>query len=266
MSEEDGTSQATAAPPDDGQEAAESAPKKPGVATLATALVIVAVILVGWRLGQQRKQAAAIQAGQATLGPGPSAGPGMGGGGQGGPGMGGGPGGGGGGWTPPTPEERAKRFDQMCTELGVDATQKAAIQKIYDESMKQTQALRDKPEMSQEDRRAEMLKLREERTEKVKALLTDEQKTKYDELTARRRGGGQGGPGGPGMGGGPAGQGGGPGAEGGAPGSERGPRPEGAAPGGDRGPRPEGAAPAGDAGAPATEAPPAETKTAPAAN
>lgn len=202
---------------------------RPGPSSgLVAVLVIAAVVLVGWRMNQARHQAGAVEADQPA-------------GEAGAMGMGGG-GGGGGGWTPPTAEERAQRFDKLCEDLGVDETQKAEIQKLYDAYTEQTQALRENEDLDRDARRAEMRKLREERTAKVKALLTEEQQAKYDELTARRGGGG---PGGGGPGGGGPGMGGGPG--GGGPGAERGPRPEGGAPGGD------GTAPAGEA--PAAEAP-----------
>jgi len=95
-----------------------------------------------------------------------------------GPPPGGGPGGRRGG-----PEQR---LEMMQKELNLTADQTAKIKAIFEDGRAQMAAQRDST-ASQEDRRAKMMSLREAENTKVKAVLTDDQKVKFDAMEARMR-------------------------------------------------------------------------------
>jgi len=100
-------------------------------------------------------------------------------------------GGGGGGRGMMTPDQQVERLD---TALTLTADQKTSIKAILEASMKDQMALRDDTTLSQDDRMAKQRSIREAQTAKIKAVLTDDQKTKYDAMMAAQR---QRGPGGP---------------------------------------------------------------------
>ena len=89
-----------------------------------------------------------------------------------------------------SPEQRAGR---LAEQLGLSDDQKAKVQKIYEDSAKDMQGMQG---ASREDRMAKM----QETNEKVKGVLNDDQKKKFDEMQQqmrdRQRQGGQGGEGG----------------------------------------------------------------------
>ena len=76
-----------------------------------------------------------------------------------------------------SPEQRANR---MAEQLGLSDDQKAKVQKIYEDSAKDMQSMQG---ASREDRMAKM----QETNEKVKAVLNDDQKKKFDEMNQRMR-------------------------------------------------------------------------------
>ena len=89
------------------------------------------------------------------------------------------------------------QIDRMTTALSLTADQQTSIKAILDQSMKDNMAMRQDTSMADDDRRAKMMAMRQAQTTKIKALLTDDQKTKYDTMMANQRqrgGGGQGGP------------------------------------------------------------------------
>jgi Spy/CpxP family protein refolding chaperone len=128
-------------------------------------------------------------------GPGGPGGPG----GRGGPGGPGGPGGRGG--FNMDPAQMAARDEQTATALGLNDDQKAKFLAIRAETRKQQAAL------SQDERQTRGRELRQAERDKINAILTPEQQTKYDQMRPRGgRGGGPGGwPGGGPGGGGPGG-------------------------------------------------------------
>lgn len=90
-----------------------------------------------------------------------------------------------------------RRFDEMKTNLGLSEDQATKIQAIMKEAAPAMQALRDDTSLSQEDRRAKFQELRKQTDEKIGAVLTPEQKTKWEaareERRKQRQGGGGGG-------------------------------------------------------------------------
>jgi len=101
------------------------------------------------------------------------------------PGQGGGQGRGG---MMMSPEQRANR---LAEQLSLSDDQKAKVQKIYEDAQKDMQGMQG---ASREDRMAKM----QATNEKVKAVLTDDQKKKFDEMQQRMRDRQRGGPGGEG--------------------------------------------------------------------
>jgi len=97
---------------------------------------------------------------------------------------GGGPGGGRG---------RGLNADMLAEQLGLSADQKTKVAAIIQKQREQMEAI------PQEERREKGRALREETDKAISAVLTDEQKKKFEEMRANRPRGGQGGgPGGEG--------------------------------------------------------------------
>ncbi|MDR1707078.1 DUF4890 domain-containing protein [Dysgonomonas sp.] len=80
-----------------------------------------------------------------------------------------------------TPEERAKRQTEALVEkLGLTKEQK---EKVYDIYLKSAQSMPQRGEnVDREKMREQFQKTQKERDEAIKALLTEEQQKKYDEL------------------------------------------------------------------------------------
>jgi Spy/CpxP family protein refolding chaperone len=114
-------------------------------------------------------------------------------GGQGRRGFGGGPNGnragnrgGGGGFG--NPQAMVQR---MKTDLNLSADQESQITKIYQDSQAKTQALRTQ-NLDRDAMRTQMQALRQDRTDKINAVLTPEQRAKYQTMMQNFRGGGRG--------------------------------------------------------------------------
>ncbi|AFL90436.1 hypothetical protein Terro_4231 [Terriglobus roseus DSM 18391] len=92
-----------------------------------------------------------------------------------------------------TPEQRQAQFDEMAKAIDLTPDQIAKVKAIQEETMKKMMELResggDPSEM-----RPKMMAINGDQTTKIKALLTDAQKPKYDAYLASRP---QRGPGGP---------------------------------------------------------------------
>ena len=120
---------------------------------------------------------------QETTAPPPAAGPQQG---TPGPGMNGRPGPG---------RMQQRQLEMMTRELNLTPEQADQVKGIQADSMKQMMAVRDDSSVKPEDRRAKMMEIRQSTHEKIRGLLTDEQKTKFDAMQSRM--GGPRGPNGP---------------------------------------------------------------------
>lgn len=111
----------------------------------------------------------------------------------GGPGGPGGPGRGG-------PEQQQRQLDMMTRQLSLTPDQVAQIKTIQADGRTKMMAMRDDTSTSQDDKRAKMMSMRQEEQGKIRGLLTEDQKPKYDvmlkQMQERRGGGGYGGNGG----------------------------------------------------------------------
>ena len=112
---------------------------------------------------------------------------------QGGPGQG--PGG------RPGPERMQQRHLEMLTrQLQLTPGQVDQVKAIQGDTMQQMMALREDTATAQQDKRAKMMAIRQGAQDKIRGVLTDEQKTKFDAMQARmqqQREHHEGGPGGP---------------------------------------------------------------------
>lgn len=75
----------------------------------------------------------------------------------------------------------------MMRDLNLTPDQEKQAREIFEAQRSRMEALRDNSSLSQEDRRAEMRKIHEEGMQKLRAILTDEQKAKLDEMEKRQR-------------------------------------------------------------------------------
>lgn len=82
----------------------------------------------------------------------------------------------------------------MTKELGLSADQENQIRPILVDRQQKMQALWQNQSLSREDRRSQMMSIRQDSNAKIEALLTDEQKQKFETMQERqgRRGGHQG--------------------------------------------------------------------------
>jgi periplasmic protein CpxP/Spy len=104
------------------------------------------------------------------------------------------PGGRGGGMMNPE-----RRLEMMQKQLGLSPEQSTAIKSILDDEQTKMQAMQSDTSMSRDDRRSKMMAMREDEKTKVEAVLTKDQKPKYEEMEAKmrertQRGGGDGPP------------------------------------------------------------------------
>ena len=108
--------------------------------------------------------------------------------GQGGPGRGG-------------PEQQQRQLDMMTRQLNLTPDQVTQVKAIQADGRTKMMATREDTSMSQDDKRAKMMSMHQDEQGKIRAILTDDQKTKYDamlkQMQEHRGGGGYGGNGGP---------------------------------------------------------------------
>lgn len=94
-----------------------------------------------------------------------------------------------------------RRLDHMTKALNLSPDQVSQVKAIDQDSMTQMKALHDDTSTDKTDKRAKMMSIREASDTKIRAVLNDEQKTKFDAMQAHmkeraknRRGGDQGPP------------------------------------------------------------------------
>jgi hypothetical protein len=85
------------------------------------------------------------------------------------------------------PKQARSSVQNLVDKLQLPADQKAKVDPITAADAKQFQALKADTSLSDEDRKAKTTALRKDTDEKLKAVLTDEQWKKYQELKAARK-------------------------------------------------------------------------------
>jgi len=88
-----------------------------------------------------------------------------------------------------------QRLQMMTEQLALTADQQAKLRALFTENAPKMRALREDTTLSPEQRREQMQKLRGEEREKTGALLTAEQKAKWEQMRQQWGHRGEGGPG-----------------------------------------------------------------------
>ncbi|QHN02335.1 hypothetical protein FTO74_02325 [Granulicella sp. WH15] len=93
-------------------------------------------------------------------------------------------------------EMEQRRLDMMTRQLSLSPDQVTQVKALLDTESQQMSALRNGGGDAQGDRRSQMMSIRQSTQAKIRATLTDDQKTKFDAMQARmqQRRGGEGGP------------------------------------------------------------------------
>lgn len=73
----------------------------------------------------------------------------------------------------------------LTKQLNLTPDQQTQVKAINDDSRSQMMALRNDTSTPQADKRAKMMDIRKSSDDKIRALLTDEQKTKFDAMQAK---------------------------------------------------------------------------------
>jgi Spy/CpxP family protein refolding chaperone len=80
------------------------------------------------------------------------------------------------------------RSSQMMKQaLNLSDDQTAQIRHILEETRSKLEAMRDSTSLSQEDRRSQMMALHQSVSERISAVLTPEQRTKFQEMQQQMR-------------------------------------------------------------------------------
>ena len=83
-------------------------------------------------------------------------------------------------------EMQHQRLEHMTQELSLSTDQVSQIAAIQEDGRKQMMALREGPAVAGEDRHAKMMEMHEAEQGKIKAVLTEVQKAKFDAMMERR--------------------------------------------------------------------------------
>jgi periplasmic protein CpxP/Spy len=82
---------------------------------------------------------------------------------------------------------RGNQVEFLTKKLDLTSDQVTQVKAIDDDARKQFMALRDDTSIAGADKRAKMMDIHKASQDKIRALLTDDQKTKYDALQAEMR-------------------------------------------------------------------------------
>ena len=97
------------------------------------------------------------------------------------------------GGRPDMAQMQAHHLEMMTKRLNLTPDQVTQIKAIDDDQMTQMQALRADTSTSREEKRPKMMAIHQASNEKIRAVLNDEQKTKFDAMQAKHREHGNGG-------------------------------------------------------------------------
>lgn len=104
-------------------------------------------------------------------------------------------------WQSPSGQERNQgrgpmsvddRVKMLADRLNLSDDQQSKVKSILTDSQKQQQSIRDDSSLSEDDRRSKMRGLRESTNSKIREVLNDDQKKKFDEMQQQMRGRGEG--------------------------------------------------------------------------
>jgi Spy/CpxP family protein refolding chaperone len=99
--------------------------------------------------------------------------------------------------APPPPQDQAgprqggpgrgNQVEFLTKKLNLTADQVTQVKAIDEDAAKQSKAVREDTSVAGPDKRAKMMDIRKASQDKIRALLTDDQKTKFDALQAQMR-------------------------------------------------------------------------------
>lgn len=101
---------------------------------------------------------------------------------------------------PPTPDQagppmgghggrgmRGNNVEMLTKRLNLTPDQAAQVKAIDEDTMKQAMAVRDDTSIAKPDKRGKMMEIHKAAQDKIRAVLNDDQKTKYDAMQAQMR-------------------------------------------------------------------------------
>ena len=80
-----------------------------------------------------------------------------------------------------------RQIQMMTKQLNLTPDQVTKLKALEADDRQQMMALHNDSSLSQDDMRAKMMTMRKDREVKIKSMLTDDQKVKYDEMQAKMR-------------------------------------------------------------------------------
>jgi protein CpxP len=80
-----------------------------------------------------------------------------------------------------------RQLEMLTQKLNLTADQQTKVKAIDEDTGKQMMAVRNDTSLSQDDKRAKMMDIRKGSQDKIRGVLTDEQKTKYDAMLAEMK-------------------------------------------------------------------------------
>jgi len=80
-----------------------------------------------------------------------------------------------------------QQLEHLSKALNLTGDQKSQIKPILEERQQKLESIHSDSSLSPEDRRSKMRSLIEDSHTKLRAVLTDEQKTKFDQMQSRMR-------------------------------------------------------------------------------
>lgn len=87
----------------------------------------------------------------------------------------------------PGPMSVDDRVKMLADRLSLNDDQQTKVKSILTDSQQQQQSIRDDSSLSQDDRRSKMRSLRESTNSKIREVLNDDQKKKFDEMQQQMR-------------------------------------------------------------------------------
>lgn len=83
--------------------------------------------------------------------------------------------------------DHGRHMERMTKALNLSADQESQIKAIHEDERKQAMAVRDDSTLAKADKRAKMMDIHKASQDKIRGVLNDEQKTKYDAMQAKMR-------------------------------------------------------------------------------
>jgi Spy/CpxP family protein refolding chaperone len=83
---------------------------------------------------------------------------------------------------------QARQLEMLTKKLNLTADQQAQVKSIQQDTRQQMMAVRNDSTLSQEQQQSKMMDIRKSSQDKIRGVLTDEQKPKFDAMQAQMRG------------------------------------------------------------------------------